>query len=218
MRRDLVIYGSGGFGREVLELIKDITYTSNESWHVLGFINDLPESHGSKVNNYPILGGMDWVKRYKLPLSVVIAIGNPIRRKLIHNRLKDYNVEFPNIIHSGVKISNQIKMGYGNIICAGSILTTDILIENFVIINLSCTVGHDVIINSYSTLLPSCNISGNVLLEECVDIGTNTCIIPNVSIGENSIVGAGATVIRNIPSNCTAVGSPAKPIKYHSLV
>lgn len=40
-------------------------------------------------------------------------------------------------------------------------------------------------------------------------------IIQGKSIGDYSIVGAGAVVVNDIPANCTAVGNPAKPIKYH---
>ena len=36
------------------------------------------------------------------------------------------------------------------------------------------------------------------------------------SIGRNSIIGAGAVIVSDIPDNCTAVGVPAKPIKYYS--
>ena len=37
-----------------------------------------------------------------------------------------------------------------------------------------------------------------------------------IEIGENSIIGAGAVVSKSIPSNCTAVGVPAKPTKFHN--
>ena len=55
----------------------------------------------------------------------------------------DY-LEFPNIIDPSVQMSERITMGKGNIICAGNILTVDIALGDFNIINLDCTVGHDV--------------------------------------------------------------------------
>lgn len=214
MKKDIVIYGSGGFGREVLELIKDIN-KKEDSWRILGFIDDNPENHGKVINGFEILGGKDWVENYHYSLAVTIAIGNPKIRKLVSKELMLNHVDFPNLIHPSVSICEFVNLGKGNIICAGNIITTDITMGNFIIINLSCTVGHDVTINSFCTILPGSNISGNVILEEGVDIGTQTCIIPTITIGRNSIIGAGSTVIRDIPSDCTAVGSPAKPIKFH---
>lgn len=40
-------------------------------------------------------------------------------------------------------------------------------------------------------------------------------IINRLQIGKNTIVGAGAVVSKSLPENCTAVGIPAKPIKFH---
>jgi sugar O-acyltransferase (sialic acid O-acetyltransferase NeuD family) len=217
MNKDLVIYGSGGFGREVLELIKDINLQKEQKWNIIGFINDIPETYGTYINEYQILGGIDWLEEYEEPISIVIATGNSKTRKLISGRLQMHNIEFPNIVHPSVNISSHVELGKGNIICAGNILTTNINIEDFVIINLACTVGHDVIVKNYSTILPGSNISGNVLIEECVEIGTKSCVIPQVKIGRNSIIGAGSTVIKDLPANCTAVGSPARPIKFHSV-
>lgn len=34
-------------------------------------------------------------------------------------------------------------------------------------------------------------------------------------IGDYTIVGAGAVVAKTLPAKCTAVGVPAKPIKFH---
>jgi acetyltransferase-like isoleucine patch superfamily enzyme len=38
-------------------------------------------------------------------------------------------------------------------------------------------------------------------------------LIPQAHVGEWSIVGAGAVVTKELPSNITAVGAPAKVIK-----
>lgn len=49
-------------------------------------------------------------------------------------------------------------------------------------------------------------------------MGTGSIIIQGLTIGENSIIGAGAVVTTDVPKNCTAVGVPAKPIKYHENI
>lgn len=107
-----------------------------------------------------------------------------------------------------------MTIGEGSIICAGTILTVDISIGNHVIINLDCTLGHDDIIHDFVTIYPSVNISGNIVVGECVELGTGMQIIQGKNIGKESIIGAGAVVVRYIPDRCTAVGSPAKPIKF----
>jgi serine O-acetyltransferase len=43
-----------------------------------------------------------------------------------------------------------------------------------------------------------------------VVIGSGSKILGNITIGENCRVGAGSVVLRDVPSNCTVVGVPAK--------
>ncbi len=45
-------------------------------------------------------------------------------------------------------------------------------------------------------------------------IGMNSLILKGSVIGDNSIIAAGSVVTGEIPSNCMAAGSPAKPIKF----
>lgn len=47
-----------------------------------------------------------------------------------------------------------------------------------------------------------------------VIIGTGAKILGPVTIGDNSRIGAGAVVLEDIPSYATAVGVPAKIVKY----
>ena len=212
--KDIAIFGVGGFGREVLTLIQDINRVKSK-WNIIGFFDD-GYPIGTEVNGYKSLGGVDELNLWDKPLAVTIAIGTPSIKKKILANIKNDMVEFPTLIHPSVLIGdhNYVEIGKGCIICASNIITTNIKIEDFVILNLSCTVGHDTVIKNYAAFMPTCNISGEVVIEEGVYCGTGVKIINQTSIGANTTVGAGAVVTKPLPANCTAVGMPAKPIKF----
>lgn len=44
-------------------------------------------------------------------------------------------------------------------------------------------------------------------------IGVNSMILPGVKIGDEVIIGASSVVTKDIPSNCVAVGNPARVVK-----
>jgi sugar O-acyltransferase (sialic acid O-acetyltransferase NeuD family) len=211
--KDIVIIGAGGFGREVAWLIEDIN-KENTDWNILGFVDDNKEIHGTEMNGYEVLGDIEWLKSQEL--NVVCAIGDPNTKKRTIERLKNSNNSFPVLIHPSVIYSDRVSFGGGTIICAANIITTDIKIGNHVIINLDCTIGHDAILGDYTTVLPSVNVSGFVVTDESVSIGTGSAIIQGVKIGKNTVVGAGSVVVKDLPENCTAVGAPAKPIKFNN--
>ena len=211
MMKDLVIIGAGGFGREVAWLVEAIN-AFDLQWNLLGFIDDDRSKQGVILNGYPVIGTLEELP-VKSELFTVCAVGTTETKKVLVEKATAAGLRFANLIHPDAKISKFVELGFGNIICAGCIITVNILIGNHVIINLDCTVGHDTIINDYVTCAPSVNISGRVVIEEGCDIGTNAAIIQGKKIGRWSIIGAGAVVSRDIPSGCTAVGVPAKPVK-----
>jgi UDP-2-acetamido-3-amino-2,3-dideoxy-glucuronate N-acetyltransferase len=43
-------------------------------------------------------------------------------------------------------------------------------------------------------------------------IGAGAVILPGVTIGENAMIGAGAVVTKDVPSNITVIGNPARPL------
>ncbi len=212
---DLVVYGAGGFGREVMWMIES-SLNYSEKYNILGFVDDSNELKNAVINSKRIIGDTTWLISRQEKIAVVIAIGNSIIRKNIYNKLKDNShIIFPNIIADDVKISDYVKLGQGCIICFSNIITVNIDIGDFLISNLDCTIGHDSKIGDFVTINPSVNVSGNVTIGDCVNIGTGTNVIQNKSIGDNSIIGAGAVVAKDIPADCTAVGVPAKPIKFN---
>lgn len=209
----IAIVSSGGFAREVLTLINAIN-AKERRFDVVGFIDN---DKGRIVHGLPIIGSDEEVNNTQEPLSVVIAVGEPRLKEKIRLKYTNPLISFPTLIHPAAIIADpdNIEIGQGCIICAITIMTTDIKIHDFVTLNLQCTVGHDTIINDYSAFMPSVNISGEVNIGKGVYVGTGAKIINQVEIGENTIVGAGAVVAKSLPANCTAVGVPAKPIKFH---
>ena len=208
--QDIVIVGAGGFGREVAWLIEDIN-NADRRWNIVGFVDTSTELQNKLINGYRVLGNIEWLRQQRF--NVVVAVGNPNTKKKIIKLLENSKNNFPCLIHPNVKFSNTVKLGDGSIVCAGNIITVNIEIGRYVIVNIDCTIGHDALIGDYSTILPGAHISGNVTIGECADIGTGAVIIQGVNVGENTIVGAGSVVIRDLPASCTAVGSPAKVIK-----
>lgn len=209
--KDIVIVGAGGFAREVAWLIEEINEEKKE-WNLLGFIDDNKENIGKKLNGYKILGTTEYLnEELSRDIYTIIAIGNGKIREKIVNKLK--NRKYAILTHPNVKISSTNLIEEGSIICSGNILTVNIKVGKHVIINLDCTIGHDAIIEDYTTVLPSVNLSGNTKTKKYTTLGTGTKVIQGVTIGENVMIGAGTIVIKDVESNVTAVGNPARIIK-----
>ena len=209
---DLIIIGAGGLGKEVAWIVERINKI-NRTWNLIGFIDDNINLQGKIVNGYKVFGTTKDILNYKDSHFICAIASADIRKRIIQN----YSyVKYATIIDPSVELSNYIEIGQGSIISLNSTITVNIKIGNHVIINYDCTIGHDSIIYDYCTLYPSVNVSGKTKVKECCEIGTGTQIIQGLTIGENTIIGAGTVVIKDLPSNCTVVGVPAKIIKYRN--
>ncbi len=218
MRR-VVIYGAGGFAREVAWLIDDShadaydPVTGNATVRVIGYLDDDTARHGSTVGKLPVLGDVTWLAD-QLDVDVAMGVGFPAVKRAIASSLPE-TVQCPVLRARSAMIGPRVQIGSGSIICAGTVLTCDIALGVFVTLNLNVTVGHDATIGDYTTIAPGSNISGNVHIGTGCDLGTNVTVLPGVTIGDGAVIGAGACVTRDIPANVTAVGIPAKVTKHH---
>ena len=211
--KDIAIYGAGGFGREVKMLIDQINKVDNK-YNFIGYFDD-GYKIGQKINGYPVLGGINELNNFSSDLQLVFSLASPkVKEKLLMS-ISKRNITYPILIHPNCLIGDDnVTIGEGSIICAGNIITVDIVIGTHVILNLGCTVGHDTGIGDYSSFMPNVSISGEVNIGKGVYCGTGVKIINQLQIGEYTTIGAGAVVAKSLPTNCTAVGIPAKPIKF----
>lgn len=209
--KDIVIIGAGGFGREVQWLIERIN-AKELQWNIVGYIDDGKEK-GTMVNDIPVVGNIEELVCMDREIYAACAIGAASVRKQVIDRIKNNPwIQYPVLIDPSAKMSHRIEVGKGSIICAGNILTVNIHIGDFVIINLDCTVGHDAVLEDYVTVYPSVNISGSTHVGTTTELGTGAAIIQGINIGSEVHLGAGAVAVKDIPDRCTAVGCPARRI------
>jgi sugar O-acyltransferase (sialic acid O-acetyltransferase NeuD family) len=207
---EIAVYGGGGFAREVAWLAEDCGYA------VACFIDDDVSKTGRDLNEIPVLTLEEAVRRFR-GVSVVTAVGSAAARETMAKRAMDNGFPLASLVHPRVEKSRWITLGKGVVICAGTILTTNIVVGDYVQLNLDCTIGHDVRLGDYATLAPGVHVSGYVYIGRRVYIGTGAVIINGtesspVIIGDDAVVGAGACVTRSVDPATTVVGVPAKPL------
>jgi sugar O-acyltransferase (sialic acid O-acetyltransferase NeuD family) len=211
----IAVYGAGGFGREVAWLAQS-AQIGGDTADVVCFIDDDDAICGTTLNGLQVLS-LSRARQMYPGAWVVSGVGPPGIREQTMMKAQSAGFGFATLIHPGTRMSKWVEVGEGTVICAGSILTTNIVLGRHVQINLSCTVGHDVTMGDFATLAPGVHVSGCVLIGRRVYIGTGAVIRNGtqndpVVIADDVIVGAGACVTRSI-AHGTWVGVPAKEIR-----
>ncbi|OLV15841.1 acetyltransferase [Deinococcus marmoris] len=213
--QDIVVFGTGGFGREVHQIIEDLQ-ARGDALNFLGFLDGNANLHNTQVHGFPVLGGVEWLNG-RTDVLVGMGVGNPKAKRKMMGQIAELGARCATLVHPLAWVGNRVDLGEGSIVCAGAMITTDIRLDRGVIININCTVGHDTTLHDYVTVAPGATISGNVVVGEGTDLGTNSAIIQGVTVGEWVILGAGAVVSKDLPANVTAVGIPAKVIKERPI-
>lgn len=206
----LLIFGAGGFGREVAWLAQQCCGEHTD----IVFCVDQPRYLSEPVNGIPVRLLEDLAGDISDQLAYVVAVGNPVERMRVVSLCEPMGMRPATLVHPRVEASRWVKIGPGSILCAGVIATTNIVIGVHAHVNLDCTIGHDVIIGDYATLSPGVHVSGNVTIGTGAFIGTGAAIINGtaespLSIGDGAVVAAGACVTKPVEPGALVAGVPA---------
>lgn len=218
--RVIIILGAGGFAREAYWHIRETWPTAK-----ILFVDDVTDTTELVMCGEKIPVVKDW--RFEAFLSsgpgrcedssfgFVIGVGNPqAKRILVKKAIESGLKPFPTVIHPRALVQgHDCRIGVGGIITPGCVVTTNVSIGDYVLINLNCTVGHDAALGDYVTCNPGCCISGNVTLGEGVVLGTGTVIREKISVAAGVVTGAQTCVVKNIDEpGITVAGVPAKKL------
>jgi sugar O-acyltransferase (sialic acid O-acetyltransferase NeuD family) len=203
---DLIIIGAGGFGREVALWASEV---QSQDWSLRGFLDDRSEALEGYAGGVSILGKIEDYAPRENDLFVC-AIGDPKLKGQIYRDFKSRGARFVSLVHPTAIIGQRSRVGVGCIICPRVTITCDVVIEDFVTINMHSTVGHDAVVGEGSTLSCHVDITGGVRVGKGVLVGSHASILPLVNIGDDAVVGAASLVVREVSPGTTVMGVPAK--------
>jgi|SRR5579862_9037591 len=206
----LAIFGAGGHGREIAWLARECFGEGT----ALTFVVDHQESVEKSINGIGVMQLEDFAHRHP-GSQVVVAIGDPLSRERSAAKCRAAGLRFVSLLHPRVEVSPWISLGEGCVVCAGSVLTANLVLGLHVHVNVMCSVSHDVNIGDFSTLSPGVHIAGWVTMGQRVFIGTGASIKNGsrdrpIVIGDDAIIGAGACVIGDVEPETTVAGVPAR--------
>ena len=215
IKKDIAIYGAGGYGREVACLLKLIN-EKEPQWQFIGFFDDDPSLRGSQNVYGPILGGMEELNQWDSDLSLVIAIGSPDGIRSIVQRMTNERIDYPNIVAPSVVFLDRdsVKMGRGNIVGTNCFVSCNVEMGDFNIFNGYVPIGHDVKIGSCNVFMPSSHISGGVVIGDNNFMGLQAVVLQYLKIGNHTRIGANSVIMRKTKDGFLYIGNPAKRVEF----
>lgn len=212
--KNIVIYGAGGFGKEVAWLIERINQVQGE-WNVLGFVDDVKTHlYGKTLNGLAVLGGKAWFASNQEDVYVTCPVGSSQGRRSMYQHIAQYaNVKFATLIDPSVVIGDSSVIGIGSIICCGAKITVNSNVGKGVVVNIGSQIGHDSELADFCTLFVNVMVSGTVKLGENSEIGSGAFIREYVTVCKDVVVAPLSSVLRDITEPGIYAGNPARRMK-----
>jgi len=204
----VILVGGGGHARVLLDSLRLL------SVQVLGIVDRDPDAVMKRVLGVPILGPekviLDHDPSEILLVNGLGGVGDTSSRRRVFQSFSARGYSFAGVVHPKAIISSTVLLSEGIQVMAGAVLNPGTTVGDNSIINTSASVDHDCRIGAHVHIAPGVTLSGTVTVGEGAHVGTAATVIQGVTIGARAIVGAGAVVLRDVASETTVVGNPAR--------
>lgn len=208
----LAIYGSGGFGRELIAPARLALQQAGRELSELVFVDDNPALSGHLVVGVRVCGLDD----LRVGDEFILAVGDGKTRAVLEARCNESGLRPFSLFAEDFTAGIAVDVGDGAVFCARSMVTASARIGRQFQCNIFSYVAHDCVIGDYVTFAPSVCCNGNVHIHDYAYIGTGAVIKQGAPdrpliIGAGATVGMGAVVTKDVEPGAVVVGNPARP-------
>ena len=209
MQTRVLIYGGGGHGRVVLDILRA---RAGDNLCAV-FLDDNPVLQAQVVDGVPVHNPDALPGLLREGFAYLVGIGDNQTRSRLYHQLKSMGFQPATAMHPSAVVSPRASLGEGVVLMPGAIVNTGARVEENACINTAASVDHDAVVGAHAHLFPGARLTGNVRVERYARIGTGALVLPGVRIGHNAVVGAGALVRNDVPDNAVAFGVPAQVVR-----
>lgn len=200
MSKQITLIGGGLHARVVIDLLHDCGLSP-------AVMVD-PNDHLGSYRNVDVIHPDEFDPRGK---QILIAIGNvALRAELAARYLSEGATLAPAVIHPSVHQSPSAQCGVGSTVLPGSILDTNCLLGDNVLVNLNTVIGHDVTVGAHSHISARVVLGGAAVIGSVTTVGLGATVCPKIVVGNQVTVGAGAVVVQDVPDGIRVLGVPAR--------
>ena len=177
----LLLVGSGGFGRVVLE--------HASAFYDCAFLDD---GDTIIVDGVPVIGKTsDMASFYPEYKQLLITIGNNALRERLYKEASAIGFTFPNIIHPSAYVSPHAHIGCGCVILNNAVVQNNARCGDGCILNPGVELHHDSTIGSYCLIYTNSVVRSLTSVGDRVWIGSTATVSTSAVVPEDTTIGDG---------------------------
>jgi sugar O-acyltransferase (sialic acid O-acetyltransferase NeuD family) len=194
----IIIYGGGGHGKSLIDLLRVLS-----TYQIAGIVDDgIPA--GQVILGVPVLGGADTLpgissQGVHLAVNAVGGIGDVAVRMKVFHVLADAHFACPPVIHPSAVVEPSARLSAGVQIFAHAYVGSEAQIGYGAIVNTGAIVSHDCGLGNYANISPGAMLAGGVQVGDGALVGMGATINLAVRIGAGARIGNGATIKADVP-------------------
>jgi acetyltransferase EpsM len=196
----IIIYGGGGHGKALIDLIRMLGM-----YPIAGIIDD-GSSPGPLIMGVPVLGGSNILKQLiergvHLAANAVGGIGNITSRINVFDRLTKAGFSCPTLVHPTAFIEPSALLAEGVQVMPHAYVGSEAQVGFGAIVNTGAILSHDCKLGDYANLSPGAILAGEVTVGRATLVGMGVTVNLRVKIGNRARIGNGATIKQDVPEN-----------------